>query len=243
MGVPNGTGAVVEYPATPAMQKGSNMSLKLKALGLGLLAVLATSAFAMNASATGGGHFVSESAHTNIVGTESGATHRLHLTAVGSEGLIGCSTATYSGTATTATVSQLDITPSYAGCTTTGTATAVTVTPNGCIYRFTTEVGGTNGTAHLICPAGKSLEIHHPNCTITVPGAPLNQNIPGVHYTRVTENGKHAITLDVNVSFTTEYHGGICIFLGTHHEGKLNGSVTVIGKDKTTGNPTGITAT
>lgn len=219
------------------------MSLKFKAVGLGLLTAMATSAFVVNAFATGGGHFVSESADTSIVGFESGATHRLHLTAVGSEGLIGCTTATYSGTASAATVSQLDIVPSYSGCTTTSTATAVQVTPNGCSYRFTTAVGGTFGTAHLICPPGKSLEIHHPNCTITVPGAPLNQNIAGVHYTRVTENGKHAITLDIAVSFTTEYHGGICIFLGTHHEGKLNGSVTVVGKDGPTGNPTGITAT
>jgi hypothetical protein len=218
------------------------MSLKLKVLGMGLLAMMATSAFAvMNASAVETGHFSSGTAHTIIKGEESGATHRLHLTGSGLEGQIGCSTATYEGTANAAVVKSIEVTPTYTGCSTTGTSTNLTVTHNGCKYRFKVATGGTNGTADLVCPAGKAIEIHHPNCTITVTSVAANQTIPGIHYTTTTE-GKHALTIDVNVSFADEYHGGICIFLGTNQTGFLKGSVTVKGFD-TAGNQVDITAT
>jgi hypothetical protein len=216
------------------------MSMKLKVLGLGLLAVMATSAFAvMNATAETGGHFVNDApnGHATIVGVESGE-HRLHLSGP-TEGIVGCEIATYHGTTTNATETQLDITPTYKNCgTTPNTDESVKVTTNGCKYRFTVGNGGTFGTADLVgCTT--PLEIHHPNCTITV--APQN-NLSSVHYTRVTESGKHAITLDVNVEFATQYHGGICIFLGTNQKGRLSGSVTVSGRD-TENNAVNITAT
>lgn len=219
------------------------MSLKLKALGLGILAIVATSAFAaMNAGASTGGHFIAP-AHTLIVGTESG-NHRLHFRPHGTEEKIGCANASYSGTAVNTTETQIEVTPSYSGCTTTANGTVVNVTHNGCKYRFTVAVGGTNGTADLNCP-GSALEIHHPNCTITVNDGtvaqPTNQNLPGIHYTTVTET-KHAITMHVNVTFHTEYHGGVCIFLGTNQLGELVGSVTVKGTD-TDGNQVDITTT
>ncbi len=221
------------------------MSLKLKALGLGLLAIVATSAFAVvNAGASTGGHFVSDVAHTTIVGTESG-NHRLHFTPDGTNEQIGCNSASYSGTTVNLTETQIEVTPSYSGCTTTSNGAAVTVTHNECKYRFTVAVGGTNGTADLNCPANKAIEIHHPNCTITVAdedsSGPVNQNLPGIHYTTTVET-KHAITLHVNVTFKTQYHGGICIFLGTNQFGELKGSVTVKGTD-TAGNQVNITTT
>lgn len=217
------------------------MSLKFKALGLGLLAIMATSAFAvMNAGASTGGHFVSEIEKTTIVGTESG-NHRLHFTSHASEGEIGCESASYHGSTSSATVTQLDITPTYANCYTTTSGTKFSVHHNGCTYRFTVATGGTNGTADLNCSGTNAIVITHPNCEITV-SPNNNQNLSGIHYTRVTENGKHAITLDVAVQFQTTYHGGICIFLGTTQVGTLKGSVTVRGENSK-GEPVGITAT
>lgn len=221
------------------------MSLKLKALGLGVLAMLAVSGLAaMNAGASGTGHFVSDVDHTIIVGSEGpGTSHRLHLTGDLGGAPIGCSVANYHGTTTTKTVTSLTIAPTYSGCSTTESS-AVTVTPNGCTYTFTVtgnSIDSTEQDVHLACPPGKAIEIHHPSCTITVEGPQTVQD--AVTYTTTTENGKHAITLDVSAKFTTTYHGNICIFLGTGgHTGELNGSATVKGTD-TLGNQVSITAT
>lgn len=221
------------------------MSLKLKALGLGVLAMLAVSGFAtMNAGASGTGHFVSDVDHTIIVGTEGpGTNHRLHLTGDLGGAPIGCNVANYHGTATSKTVTSLTIEPTYSGCSTTESS-AVTVTPNGCTYTFTVTENtepNTEQDVHLSCPSGKAIEIHHPSCTITVAGPQTVQD--AVTYTKVVENGKHAITLDVNADFATQYHGGICIFLGTSgHSGSLDGTATVKGTN-TAGEQVSITAT
>jgi hypothetical protein len=219
------------------------MNLKFKVLGLGLLALVATSAFAaVNASATNGGHFVSEVSGTTIRGQETAPNHKLHFRphAGSLTERIGCDVATYHGSAANATETEIEITPTYEKCYTTDeNKTAVVVTHNKCKFRFGSVVGGTSGTVDVLC-AEKAIEIHHPNCTITVPSAP-NQNLSGIHYTRVTEQGKHAITMHVNVTFTTEYHGGICIFLGTHQFGRLEGSATVWGEKN--GERKSITAT
>ncbi|HEX8689154.1 MAG TPA: hypothetical protein VF729_02805 [Solirubrobacterales bacterium] len=218
------------------------MSLKLKALGLGLLAAMAFSAVAvMNASANGSGHFVSEAAHTNIVGSEGG-THNLHLTNHGLSGEVGCAQDTYTATAEGATVNDLLVTATYGGCTTTGTSTTVPVDMNGCKYRFTVAGGTTSSTeqtVHLECPAGQSIKVTHPNCTVTVHPQTVNT---GVTYTHVTENGKNAVTLDSNVQFNTTRHG-LCQFIApTNGTGTLVGSATVQGFN-TEGTQVSVTAT
>jgi hypothetical protein len=207
------------------------MSLKLKVLGMGLLAMIATSAFAViNAGATTPGHFVSSVHHTTIVGEENpGTPHTLHLEGDGLEGQIGCNNASYSGTASGTTIESLTITPSYANCLTTGTSTAVNVTTNGCTYTFTvTSAGGAaRAPVHLFCPTSSGIEVHHPNCTITI--KPQTVADAGEYTNKLDVNGRHYITLDVNATFNDEYHGGICIFLGTNHKGTLKGSATVRG--------------
>ncbi len=167
------------------------MSLKLKALGLSLIAAMAVSAVAvMNASATAGGHFVSEVAHTVVKGTEGpGTAHRHHLTLHGFSGQVGCDEATYEATANALTVTSLTVTPKYNNCYTTGDPdqNAIGVTMNGCTYTFTVAPGPAATTEHtvdLLCPVGKKIEVHHPNCTATI--GP--QTVKGVTYTRkITE--------------------------------------------------------
>ena len=225
------------------------MNTKLRALGLGLLAVTAMTAFGvMNATAETGGHFTHDAPtnHATIVGTETAGTeHVLHFNKEGGEPgeRIGCDKDEYHGVATAKTVESLTITPKWSECYTTGSPnTKFDIHENGCDFTFTIGREGQvakHHTVHLTCPAGKAVEITHPNCTITVPP----QTVTGVTYTTDLIGGKHAITLDVTAEdITSHYHAGICIFLGTTHQSEMKGSVTVEGFD-TLGNRVNITAT
>lgn len=235
-------------------EKGNDMSIKLKALGLGLLALLAMGAFAVvNASAVTTGHFTSDVAHTEIRGSEKeGTGHTLKFqrtqptnTPTGSP--IVCTEAKYTGTIASATTQVVQVTPEYTGCRTEGDPHgSVSVHHNGCTYTFRSRTTG-HGTVAVDCPANKAIEITHPNCGIKVPAQDpaTNANVMkgGVAYTTTTDNeGKHAITLDVTITHITgHFESGACIFLGTTKEFDMTGSVTVAGFD-TVGNPVGITA-
>jgi hypothetical protein len=213
------------------------MSLKLKVLGLGLLAVMATSAFAsMNASAKVSGHFTHAGATTNAIikGEENKLTsHFLHFQGPSGKP-ITCEKATYEGTVTERTVQVIQVFPTYTNCATkeelTGT---VKVTTNGCSYTFFSQGANAHGTVSIDCPEGKAIEIHHENCTITV-GAqtPTATRLTGgINYTTTVEP-VHALTADVTVSnIDSQYHGGVCIFLGTSQKFTMTGSVTVKGFD------------
>lgn len=242
------------------------MSTKLKAVGTGLLALMAMSAFAvMNATAEMGGHFVSEAEHTVVKGKESGANHRFHFRGHGIEGEIGCATASYEGTAQSATktVTEIKVTPKYETCGTTPNHN-VTVDVTGCAYTFTVgKQEPPHGSVDLECTLGGDtseptghIVITHPNCTITITGSKHtgeNQTLTGFSYhTIIGDNGKHAITLggttvngqptQAQIQFKTRYEGGICVFTGTNHTGTLIGSATVEGFNKL-GGGVGITAT
>jgi hypothetical protein len=216
------------------------MGTKFKVLGLGLIAVMMTSAIAvMGASASTGGHFIAPTG-TIVKGSELLATkHRLELTSHGLEGGIVCDEVKYSDyTTTKETETVIKISPEYKTCHTTGGAHNVTVTVNGCYFTFTVAAGGLAGTADLVCPT-KPLEVTHPSCLITIPA---QNNIGGLSYTTTVENNKHAVTLDVNAQFNTQYHGHICVFTGTNHTGTLHGSATVAGVNSL-GQPVDITTT
>ena len=123
--------------------------------------------------------------------------------------------------------------------------TVVTVTPNDCDYTFFSHGTNTHGTISVMCPEGKAIEVHHPNCTITVGAqSPTSEHMKeGATYTTTVVNGKHALTVDVTLkAITAQYHGGICIFLGTNHTAEMTGAVTLSGTD-TLGNPVNITHT
>jgi len=233
------------------------MSIKLKALGLGLLAVLATSAFAgINASATVGGHFVHHGPQNSAVITAheaKGSLHQLkfyHLKANSHETdpdalPIECEKATYEGTASAKSVTEITLTPTYTNCNTEGgVAGSVTVTPNGCGYKFLSQGLNKHGTVEVECPAGKAIVIKHPNCEITVPAQKAPETLTeGVVYHNVVEpNGKSALTATVTLkTITGHYHGGICIFLGTSQKFEMIGSVTVKGYEDLGGaNPEGL---
>ena len=201
------------------------MSMKLKALGLGLLAAMAMSAFAVvNASAKVDGHFTSDKATTTIKGTEN-ATHQVKFSVEGGT-TIECKKVTYSGTVGSPTVTQITITPTYAECQTTGgTANAVTVTMNDCDYVFYSQGKQKHGTVTVNCPEGKKIEIHHPNCTISIGTQHALSN--GIAYT----NTATGITANVTVgNIAAEYHNGLCSFLGTNHTADMARAAIIEGE-------------
>lgn len=218
------------------------MSLKLRGLGIALLAGLAVGSFVLTASAKTGGHFVSDVSHTIVnQSASSGGSHALEFSIHGMEGGFVCDEAVASGTASTATVTEAVGTLSLNLCRTTD-GTQLAVDENGCQTRITVAPGEPSTTEHtndFICPVGKSFEITHPNCTITIP--PQN-NLGGFTYTRIVDNGKHAITVDVATQFEVQFHGGICIFLGTSKVGTIKGS-TIVRALNTEGKQVSVTAT
>jgi hypothetical protein len=221
------------------------MSLKLKVLGMGLLAIVATGAFAVvSANATLGGHFTHDAAggHASIVGTEAeGTKHVLHLYPKNAEPgqEIGCKKESYTGTITSATTQSITITPLWSECSTTSGEATWEVHENGCTLTFTSgKTGSASHTVDVLCPAGNAFVITHPNCTITV--GP--QTVSGATYTTTVE-GKHALTLNVAIGgIAAQYHGGICIFLGTNQTSEMKGSVTIKGFN-TAGEQVNITET
>jgi hypothetical protein len=215
------------------------MNGKLKALGLGVLAAMAASALAVvGASAQVAGHFSSDVEHTLFIGTEN-ATHNTQFSVDGG-GPIRCHKTSYTYTGQAKLLAGVRLVPKYEECTTVGQEAKFTFTTNGCLYTLKTNSGGAHATFFIECPNGTPMEIHHPNCTMTIPEKKL---LNGVSYTTLLEGGKHALTVNVTVSgIPVEYHGGACIILGTSHKGAWTGSFTLKGTDKA-GNLVNITAT
>lgn len=223
------------------------MSMKLKVLGLGLIAVLATSSFAVvNASAQLSGHFTSDTHHIILKGTDAYKTnHQLVFRETGAAEGISCTDSEYHGTVqlpsggqTPTTTQAVTVTPSYTNCATeSGTWGEVTVHHEAScatqVFKFTS---GNPGTVHVECP----VTITHPNCRIVVPKQTPSG---GIVYHTIEEGGKHALTGTVAVTnITGHYEGGLCVFLGTKHTFEMNGNVTIWGED-TEKNRVNITAT
>jgi hypothetical protein len=220
------------------------MSIKLKALGLGLLAMLAVSAFAaVNAGANITGHFITGSEHTYVTGIQDpGTTDTVHFIADTGGKKIGCDKAIYTGTHKTEplappnTTTELTITPEWDQCYTTpnegeSAEAKWNVDENGCdlIFRSVKEPETNDATVYVKCPENAAIVITHPNCTITVDTQTVGGAIGnGVTYTNKND-GNPWITMDVKVKLNTTYHGGICIFLGTPHTATMEGAVTVTG--------------
>lgn len=216
------------------------MSLKLKILGLGVLAVMATSAFTvMNASATVTGHFAQEINTATITGEETlGTEHRLKFSADGGT-RIECTIAHYEATPKHGlTFDEITFKMHYTLCKTEGEHEhTVKVDPRGCEYEFYSRsaASGSTPTAHatvgLWCPPEiNGVLVTHPNCTMRMPPQTITNE--GATYTPIEVNGAHAITADITATgITAHYEGGICIFLGTKHTAVMEGSVTVSAKD------------
>lgn len=220
------------------------MALKLKALGLGLIATLAIGGFlAMNAPAETGGHFTSENAHTELKG-EQATTLTFIEPAVGVE--LSCKNAAFFGTVSTTTVTEFTLIPVYSECSSPFFGGAI-ITMHECDYIFTIGKKSTvDNTFHLTCPNGKQVEIDQTSpfgtCVITLkPQTPIGG---GIAYTTGGSGKTHELLLDVTWSSVhVERHGGFCGTLKTTTSGtELKGTITFRGFN-TAGEQVGITAT
>ncbi|HEX8689988.1 MAG TPA: hypothetical protein VF729_07080 [Solirubrobacterales bacterium] len=220
------------------------MIRKLKpAIGLAALIALIASAFGSpSASGTVNGHFVSDapSGKTEAIltaATGGGSTHFLTMHADGTAAT--CHSITYTGSMSGSTTQSIRAQANFFGCTI-GEGPG-SVTTNGCDTEFWSRTSG-DGTVKLLCPAGKKVEVHAPNCTESFP-----EQLPagGVGFKTIEANGKHAITAELTVTgLEFERHGGLCVFLGTKGTGAtLTGAVIAHGIDAQTQQPVNITAT
>jgi hypothetical protein len=115
-------------------------------------------------------------------------------------------------------------------------------TPNECTLRLTVAkntTASTEQTVDVACPVGKVFEVDQSSCLVTlVPQTAAN----AATYTTTEVNGKHAITVNLHATFETQFHGGICVFLGTKQFTTLKGSALLSGFNEV-GNPVALTAT
>jgi len=233
-------------PVPQTNQKGNAKMIRtLKAaFGLSLMAALTLIAVnAMSASAITSGHFTSDVSTTILDITEKTTEpeksgHEIVLSALGDE--VTCHKPTYTSSFTGTTTQALTVEAKYENCTN-GNKEAVTVTMNGCDYTFTSRSTG-HATTHFKCPNSETFaEVHGPTGTFT-----FTTQTPagGATYTTVTEEGKHALTVNITASEITFTCHGLCAIFGTHPSQKasMTGAVTVTGTDANK-NPVNITAT
>jgi len=220
------------------------MNRKSRALGCSLLVVVTVGASsAMSVSAKTGGHFVSEVSHTSLVlgvSPQSGDDIRISIDAGKEE--IECGVVEGHGTLAESTASSFELSTQNTACHTVGSEAGWTLHTNECVAKLKVASGDpatTEQTSELICPAGNAMSSTHPGCTFTVPP---QGNLNGLTYTKVTVNGKHALTIDVNIQYSIQFHAGVCVFLGTNHTATFSGSTILKGLD-TPGEPVAITAT
>lgn len=215
------------------------MNEKLKVAGFVLLAAMATGAVAaMNASATVSGHFTHDAlgGHAVVKGAEGGE-HKVKWEVDGKS--FECNVGAHEGTLSASTVTTVSVTPSYANCQTPGEApNSILIDTNGCHFVYHSTSSG-HATFSVECPSG-DMVITHPGCKVEVP----SQTVSGVAYGTATSNpgNKHELTLSTTLTLTTQYEGGICVFLGTGHQLSMTGSAT-LAAFSTSGEQVNLTAT
>ncbi len=206
----------------------------LRVFALALVAILTMGFAASSAPAV---EFHSEATSTTLSGAQEGTN-----TVVTDSGTIHCTTDTFSGSQSEATVAQVELTQTTTGCQSTGFISAnVTVDTNGCKYNMTAATS--NEMVHITgCEAGKpGIVVTAPFCTITV----TPQTFGPVDY----EEAGSGTTRELIVNSTVEnisYHesGFACAHSGsTTSGGKLSGKVRVTGVNASTGKHVGIAPT
>lgn len=113
-----------------------------------------------------------------------------------SNGPVTCGRILHEGTAVGTTVASIEFAP---------------VWEEGCLTVAAGTTASTEQTMHVVCPAGKVLELNQGGtCLVTMP-----PQIAGnaATYTTTETNGKHAITVDMHATLETQFHGGVCVFL------------------------------
>lgn len=166
--------------------------------------------------------FTSPVSNTTTTGTQVG---NQELVIAGQT--IKCTVAKYSSTVSGTEFTEVTIIPFYEGCSYAAGAKTVGVTVNECTYRMTgvTQASG-HGTVHVVCAAGKVIEIHLTNfsgaetCTLTVASQTVSEG-----YTAVN-NGEHVTITGTSTVKATPHGKAGCPLLIS---GKFTGITTLEG--------------
>src|ERR1044072_8646512 len=217
--------------ARNAMKGTREMTSKLKALSLALMAALALSAVAASAASADELHSSSGSGTTFLTGTQVG-TNQLDTEA----GSVKCSTVGGSGSYAGTTITEEDVeNVTYGGCTAFGLTAHIDMM--GCFYRFK-GINSTNATANIVCPTTAGGVTHEITITPTQGGVPLcHVEIPEQDVTLdITNTAGSPSDIDVevttasikyNVTYIPADHTKTkCGTQGSHTDGKLTGSLT-----------------
>ncbi len=203
------------------------MIRNLKALGLALFAVFAMSAMAASAASAAGEKFHSEVEPT-VITSSSTDDSSIHTFTVSGQA-VKCTDATFNGTATEKTVTEITVHPKYTGCTFFEEAAQVTTT--GCNYRITAETEENaskekHATIHVECEAAHPhIIVHTAACTMYI-GAQTPKN--GVVFTNLGSGNTRDVTIKATATVTvTKKEGPLCFLLG--NSGTYTGSVTAKG--------------
>ncbi len=174
----------------------------LKALGLALVAVFALSAIA--ASAAQAEYNLTPGVTPSFITAEQIAHangNKLEIPARGTK--VECKEVLYkSGTLTGLNLTDVNVTPEYKNCTANGEL-AATVDVNGCSITLTGETSGEQGVVHLLCSAGKTIEITIPAISCTLKIHEQTPTAGGVKYTNTEASKPDDVDATAEVSGVT----------------------------------------
>jgi hypothetical protein len=208
------------------------MIRNLKVLSIALAAAFAMSAVVASA-ASAEFKYHSEIDHTIITGSQ--VIETVTTTAFGT---VKCKKATFEGTTTTKTETELTITPDLKECKAFGVNATVDI--NGCHYLFTTPTtftttGGTkdlHAEMHLECNTGLGSTIvwTAPGCEVTWP--PQTPTVPTVDLKNEGAGAKRDILLTWTLTGITYQGHGLCNPSTAHkNDGSISGTITFTGED------------
>jgi hypothetical protein len=202
------------------------MIRSIKALGLGLLAVLAVSTAAAPA-ASANPFFHGEFAGTFLTGAQTGIVANVLTTDLGE---MKCNVVKFGGMQAPMTTTTMTLKPNYEECQMAGENAVVTL--NGCRYTFHLEEQAEPIEARMgiECPAGEELEIDTPECTTTIPPQEPRKEVT---FTNEGAGTTRAVVADLNVSgiHYVEHGAGCASQKQTTENGTYTGVITVKGED------------
>ncbi|HMJ72166.1 MAG TPA: hypothetical protein VK471_02250 [Solirubrobacterales bacterium] len=202
------------------------MIRNLKALGLALLAIFATSAVAASA-ASANPQFFSEMEDTTLTGSQGLAMANILTTDLGE---LKCNVARFDGTMEPAETTTLTLKPTYEECKQAGENAVVTL--HGCSYLF--HLGENTETFEakmdIECPDGEKIVIDTPECATTIPP---QAGLGEVKFTNEGAAATRAIVADLKIGGIdyVEHGAGCPNETVTTNNGTYTGLITVKGEN------------
>jgi hypothetical protein len=227
------------------------MGIKLKALGLGLLAAFVVGGTSVvSAPADSGGVMHSDVEWTHLKGAQEGSWEANVLHDFSWEETYTCEVAKFTASISGKTATEVTVAPELEGCEDQNWW-PLNLNMNGCTFvvTFTDQSAAKHHTAHMECPAGKEAvnTLDPPivgECLTSFP--PQTPTTGGVTYKTIEVSGKHAITAEVAVEgiTSTRTDVGFGCSEGSGHDNEMDLTATIkVEGFNTNAEPTNVTVT